>query len=1314
MRHLLLLLSLFVLSFRSNAQKTITAIQHKDLMFEQTLKITQDQKGFVWASNRFGIDRFDGYNVKHYEIPVLTNANPVRYINVLADVKKQIYAYTSNGVIYQYQQAKDAFVSIANLNLYIRTVSLDQDGSIWVGTNGRIGLLREGKVLLIEKPILKGLLVKNIINYSDKQKIIVTDYGLFWLDVPTHQVSHFFNSEQQKSFNKIQIETAYWDHEQQTLWIGTVSGGLLAYQLKSQQLNVVSNPVGNQAMMMCIAELNSKTLVVGTDGAGVFLINKAERRVVDRFGQYDTSEHLSGDAIYDIFKDKDQRVWIATDGGINLMENPLTGFYVEFRHDDKPNVIAKDVVTCMMEDIDKNKWFGTNGGLSVRDFKTKKVSFPLKSSYILSLYQAKDGLVWVGTYGAGVYVLNTKGDILHHYVKNNTENALASNFVYAIIADDEGNIWLGGKKGMSSRFDIRTKQFSPVALSQVNHFAKDTKGNILAATELGLFEINPKNLKVDQHPITKALRSKYICDIYLQGDTVMWLASYGAGLVRYQTKSGKIKYISTGAKNAQEITYSLVADDNGVLWSTSRDKISSINTHTLSVKNYPKKLMPMSMSFFQTARMKSSSGEIFFGGTKGFVSFNPQSISTRSYAEKIVFLNFNLFNREVKAGEQNSPLALPLDHTKSITLQHDQHSFSLNFTTINFSQSVERRFIWKLDNLDKNWVGPSVENTANYTNLSPGKYLFHVKAIGNNNETLDERTIEIIIKPAFYSTWAAYVFYALVIAGLVYWWMRQTKTRAYLESSLAFEKKEKERTAEVVQSKLDFFTNVSHEIRTPITLILGQTEQLMNEGNVKPPLQQKLKAIFKNAANLGNLVNELLDFRKQEQGYAELIRTKVDLIALLRDTCEGFLALAQRNQIEFSFKYQVQSLVCYLDKQEIGKVINNLLTNAFKACVANDQIELSVKTEGEEVLITVSDTGKGIPKHQLAHIFDPFYQVEQSATPGTGIGLAISKSIVELHNGHITVSSTLNKGSVFTVRLEKNTDLMKLDKSNGEDLVENIEEDLAVDTPVETLIAEDELQHQKTLLLVEDNEELRGFMYEILMPMFKVHLADNGEKGLEIARKEQPDLVISDVMMPGMSGTELCTKLKRNFDTCHIPVVLLTAKSTTENQLEGLRTGADDYITKPFHTKLLVQRCNNLINARQVLKAKYFNQTGLAQQQEVATTDIDKKFIEKATLLVENHLHGEIDVNLFASEMGLSRSSLFSKLKGVTGLTPNTFISNIRLKKAADMLANSPELNISEIAYHLGFSSPRYFNKCFKELYSYAPQEYRKKHRETN
>lgn len=1310
MRYLFWLLLLFVSSPVATAQKTIATLQHRDLMAEQTLKITQDQKGFIWISNRFGIDRYDGYHVKHYEIPMLANANPVRYINVLSNNKKQVFAYTSNGGIYQYHAAADTFQLLTNLNFYVRTLSIDSDGDIWFGTNGRFGLFKDGKVTnLLAPPPLKGLLVKDIIEYGANQKIIVADYGLFWLSENNLKLSHFFDQPLRQSLGNLQIETAHWDKAQQTLWIGTVGGRLLSYHLPSKKLESIALSSANQAMIMCIAESNSRTLVVGTDGAGVFLIDKLKKSVVGKYSQYETVEHLSGDAIYDIFKDKDNRMWIATNGGINLMETPLNGFHVEFRHDDKPNLIAKDVVTCLMQDRRKNLWFGTNGGLSLKNATNGVVSFLLNSVYILSIYQAKDGRIWVGTYGAGVYVLNEQGSILAHYVKkNNQANGIGTNFIYSITEDQDGNLWLGGKKGPSSKLDLKTQQFSHIALSQVNHLTKNLKGHILAATEVGLFEIAPQTLKVQEHPITKALKSKYVCDVYLQGDSTLWLATYGGGLLRYQNKKGKLQYVNTYHRSAQEIAYSLVPDGDAQLWIAFKDKIAAVNTKTLAVKNYPKKLMPLNMSFFQTARMRSSSGEIFFGGTKGFISFHPKTISTPSYSENIVFLNFNLFNKEVKAGEKDSPLAQPLDNTSVITLQHHQHSFSLTFTTVNFSQAVERKFIWKLDGLDKNWVGPSAENTANYTNLAPGKYFFHVKAIGNNNEVLDERSIALIIKPAFYKTWYAYLLYLAVVCGLVYWWMRQTKMRAYLESSLAFEKKEKQRTEELAQAKLSFFTNISHEIRTPVTLILGQTENLMNVSSLQPSLQQKLAGIHKNASSLGALINELLDFRKQEQGHVNLKLETTDLVALLHEFLNGFFALAQQQHIHLKYQHPPEEIRLHLDRKQMEKVVNNLLSNAFKACKPGDTITVKVETEDQEVLISVADTGKGIAQDQLIHVFDAFYQVDPSANPGTGIGLAISKSIVELHGGSIQVSSKEGGGSTFVVRMKREVLAPAPQHRFLLDGAEATNTEETSETMLDPNLAQ-EIEKRK-LLLVEDNDELRAFVGEILKPLFRVITANNGETGLELARKEQPDLLISDVMMPGMSGTELCAKIKSNFDTCHIPVVLLTAKSAVEHQLEGLRTGADDYITKPFHTKLLIQRCSNLVNARQVLKAKYFNQPGLAQQQEVATTEMDRKFIDQATAIVENHLHGEIDVNLLAAGMGLSRSSLFSKLKGVTGLTPNTFISNIRLKKAADMLQHSHELNISQIAYHLGFSSPRYFNKCFKELYGYAPQEYRKKY----
>ncbi|MBD1420844.1 hybrid sensor histidine kinase/response regulator transcription factor [Sphingobacterium chuzhouense] len=1312
-------ISILFISIKLSAQQTLRTINDKDLSSQQVFKIAQDKKGFVWFSDRYGVNRYDGYQVKHYEIPLVSNNVPARYIKVVTNQRKEVYAYNSNGDVLAYNTNSDRFRLVKNLGLYVRTAMVDNNGKVWFGSHDVIGELRPDTTIVLHKsPLLHECLVKEIIDYSPQEKIIIADYAILWFDTTNGRMFPFLSDKQYNDLKNIQIETAYLTEDKKTLWLGTVGKGVLVYDVNSK---VLKNHVSLNAstMVSAIQTMGSSTMIVGTDGSGIFLIDSHSFKLKHQLTSYGKGEeHLRGDAVYDIFKDKEQRMWVATNNGITRMEGSLDGISVSSKENDKTGILRNDFVTKMMEDTERNFWIGTNAGLSYRNERTKAIKHLLPSIYILSLYEDSRGMIWAGTFGAGVYQFNKQGNLIKRYSRSsNTQTSLSTDFVYGIEEDTMGNMWFAGKKGEASRLDRKTDLFTPIPLNQTNSLIKTRSGNLLAATEFGLFEVNVLSLQVAEHELNKKLRSKYICDIYQESDKALWLATYGGGLVRYDLNTKETISVLTDESTRQEIIFSIVADKKGdYLWLAGIDRISSVNMKTLAVKNYPKKLLALDLNFLQASQVLNHAGLLFFGGTKGFVQIDPEKMITPRPSDKIVFLNFNLFNKVVESGMPGSPLEVPLDELKDISLEHSQHSFGLSFTTINFSQSVERRFMWKLEGFDEDWIAPGTENMVNYTNLNPGNYKFHLRALGNDNEILDERTIPIRIHPAIYKTTFAYVFYILLIAGAVYWLLRQIRIRAYLKSSLAFEKKEKERTEELAKSKLDFFTAVSHEIRTPISLIIGQVEQLMKSGNIHTQTQNRVQKIYRNALNLGSLINELLDFRKQDEGQLSLSLETVNMTELIQEVYLAFENKAQHKKIDFRVSLpEDKPVFLVLDRLQMNKVLNNLLSNAFKATQSGGRIKITLEELTDDVILTIRDTGRGIPTDKLAHLFQPFYQIEPNAVGSTGIGLAITKNIVELHGGRIEVVSEEGIGTTFQVNLKKTnviseesaiSQIYEQEVYSGADL-QWIDEHEGITDP-------EQKPGRPTILLVEDNEELLAFVREILMPLFNVIVATDGLQGFEKATVAQPDIIISDVMMPNLSGTELCAKLKNNFDTSHIPIILLTARAAVEHQLEGLRVGADDYVVKPFHSELLIQRCNNLINSRNLLKKRFFKEPDSDSKELVGTSEVDRAFLEKATAIVESRLESELDIGILAQELGLSRSSLFSKLKGITGLTPNVFISTIRLKKAAFLLLHSPELNIGEVAYTMGFSSPRYFNKCFREQFGCSPQEYRKKHAHTN
>ena len=576
----------------------------------------------------------------------------------------------------------------------------------------------------------------------------------------------------------------------------------------------------------------------------------------------------------------------------------------------------------------------------------------------------------------------------------------------------------------------------------------------------------------------------------------------------------------------------------------------------------------------------------------------------------------------------------------------------------------------------------------------------------------------IHVLPPYYKTPLAYLIY-LIVTGILLWYLVRTyKSRIKLRESLKYEQKHIRDVEALNQSKLRFFTNISHEFRTPLTLIVAQVETLMQLQNFTPAIYNKVLGIYKNSIQLRELITELLDFRKQEQGHMKIKVSPHNIVNFLYENYLLFLEYASAKQISLYFEKETDSLEVWYDQKQMQKVINNLLSNAVKHTKAEDSITLSIKTEGSNAVIRVTDTGSGIDAREVDKIFDRFYQIDQmdstdASKTGTGIGLALTKGIVELHHGTIRVESELGKGSSFIVNLQLGNAQFDEEQINkNADSVQQIE----IPKPENDALLKAELEESAPIkrlpdakiLIVEDNDSIRDMLAGIFKPFYEVLTAADGAEGLALVRSEMPNIVVSDVVMPNMSGTELCKQIKSDFNTCHIPVVLLTARTAIEQNIEGLRIGADDYITKPFNTNLLISRCNNLVNSRILLQEKFSKQPQ-AFVQMLATNPIDKEILDRAMAVIEQDLDDtEFNVNVFAREMAMARTNLFTKLKAITGQTPNDFILTIRLKKGALMLRNNPELNITEISDRIGFSSSRYFSKCFKDIYHVSPLAYRK------
>lgn len=684
-----------------------------------------------------------------------------------------------------------------------------------------------------------------------------------------------------------------------------------------------------------------------------------------------------------------------------------------------------------------------------------------------------------------------------------------------------------------------------------------------------------------------------------------------------------------------------------------------------------------------------------------------------------------IYNEEICPNDQSGILTDILAKTSDIYLSYKQNNITVEFASFNYNNDRNRLFEYRLEGFDKAWTQTTTGTTITYTNLPPGEYILRARPLAGKENLDEEVHLNIHVSAPFYATVWAYFFYLLCLLGVMIAFIRFKTRQAALKSSLEFERKEKERIEELNQVKLRFFTNISHEFRTPLTLILGQIEVLM-QMDLGTTIYNRILRIYKNAWHMRNLISELLDFRKQEQGYLKLKVEEQNLVTFTRQIYMCFYEYAQKKEITYRFNNVEETISVWFDSKQLQKVIFNLLSNAFKYTPNKGSIRVEVRMLASQAIVSVCDTGVGIPEEHISKIFERFYQTDNSSsfTLGTGIGLALAKGIMNMHHGKIDVESTVGKGTKFTLSLP----LGNRHFSDEEMATVESRESVIISEAVPMLPFEQimDVEEEKTkvqenikeedkpiILLVDDNEELLSMLEDLFLPIYKVYIAHDGREGLEMARQIQPDLIISDVMMPEMSGKELCYKIKTNVELSHISVVLLTAQTSVEYVVEGLMFGADDYVTKPFNVKVLIARCNNLIKNKKRLIAHYAGKTITESPVTEAINERDKELLAKCVNIIkENFENPAFDVTALASELCVGRSKLYMQFKQMTGLTPNEFILKIKLDEAMSLLKNHPELNISEISIRLGFSSPRYFSKSFKAFFGVAPQTVRSRKKE--
>ena len=1299
--------------------------------------IVQDTSGFIWLATRITVSRFDGKDFQ--EFPVFDEAgNTIKIFcnKLFLSPDSILITRTNNGIYYYFDDDQECFRPYSLLNKMgtLDAVAATLKG-YWICQNKKVVFLnlRTGKKEALkqhfpfagipEKVKFKNLMIR------DKLLALLTDQGTIYC-IDNHlqkAVNYKVPDEILSSSTDLQfIDSGNY------IWIGELDHGLIRMNAGNGGYDFFSKEKAppfhlQHNMVHCLTEDHKGRIWIGTEAGVARYSPETGHLSLSNFNLSDLSG-LNSDPIYDVFCDKQGNVWLGTYfGGVNFWSSEKK-FFRTWSSGLGRWQLRGNVVSCLAEDEKGNLWVGLEDkGLDKIDMKNGHVRHyaegngPEDLSYnnLHNLLFVSSNELWAATYTGGINIINTKTNRIRRLNRANTP-ALASDAIYAFMRVGD-SVFIGTSAGITIH-DTRKKtftRFKPAIIGdlQFETMAK-TKKSLWFSSGHHVYCYWPE--KDSLFVFDKIPKMANINFVKTDMEGQIWIGDCYKGLCRYNEKDESVRYFNTDTGFPASWIFSLEEGENGWFWASSDKGLIKFSTDEKTEILYDSNSgIPFNQFNFRSS-FKDKNRNIYFGGNNGMVSFNEKTYSGKNKTMNIMFTGMQLFNKTVHPGDYDF-LKHSLNKVSEISLDYNQNVFTLEYTAFCFSSKGRCQYAYYLEGFESEWNYVGNRNFATYTNLSPGTYKFHVKgALDNIRKETKERTLTIIVRPPFWLTKWAFACYSILSVLFSVLVFKVGKNLEKSKSMIKLERREKEHANEIHKVKLEFFTNISHELKTPLTLILGPLNRTMQEEPLSPALRRRLMGIERNANRLFQLINQLLEFRKIENRKENLKITKCNIRTMMEEIGNSFENIIESRDIDFRVHYPQKDIPVWIDPGKVDKIIFNLLSNAFKFTKEGGKIEFSAELKkrdnksgksDDDLLISVSDSGKGIRPEMIDKVFDRFFQIDDdhSGNTGSGIGLAFVKSLVLLHKGEINVESIVNKGSVFTVKLP----VSKTDYSAEEIISEPLQywpssgEFLSGPDDREEIdpIKEDTPSRKPSLLLVEDNIELINFMKETLELKYKVVTALNGETALKKLSTFHPDLIISDIMMPEMDGFAFTRYVKNNLETSHIPLILLTSKSGTENRLKGLKTGADYYIEKPFYPSILEQNISNILNTRKNLIER-FKDDAFIQVGEMAHSESDKAFIEKITgIIKENISNSSMDVSFLVQKMGVSRSLLHMKLKGLVGCSSTEFIRAIRLKEAVRLIA-SGKCNISEAAYETGFSSPTYFTRRFHEFYGKSPREY--------
>lgn len=1309
------------------------------------IAIEQDRQGQIWLGTRNGLNKYNGNEfVVYRNNPNDTNSiSNSDILSILEDSDGYIWVGTYNG-LNRYDPVKNIFKNYLHtddINSLCNNVVICSkempNGEIWFGTANGISIYSKVTDDFTNIPYLKdyegGIPFKNI------QRIFLDVNHHIWIATSAGFAKLIYRKGSQFVFKQFQ-----WKKESQSLFVQDViqiNPNILGLATKYNGF-VLFNTTHEKFITNKYLEISNtldiRVLQMSDDGNiwlgtahGIKIITPSNK-VIDVQNNNKKVGGLSQNFIKCIFKDNNESIWLGTySGGVNIWNKTNENFiYLKnYKYDN-------NVVTSIVSDENSNMYIGTEGGnVTVWDPDKKEVEVLTVSGNegipfypVQTLFRSSPNLLWIGVlnYGVFVYDINTKKKI-PNVISDELNKYLQNTGVYAIKRSAKDVFWFGTFGKGLVKYNIKTKEFKVYGLSVgkephlstniIKTILIDSKDHVWAG---GLGGLNRLIFKGDDDYVVTsyfkdAVSGDNIKTIYEDANHNIWVGTNTKGLYKFNGKD--FDNVVIDKKNPVTTIYTILEDKNNNLWISCDKGIVAYNPSEKKALIYNQKNVANANEFSPNSGLKTGEFQFYFGGLEGVTSFNTKKIFKNNYVPSVILSELKIKNQSVKIEDDNKILSKNISFTKEITLTHENSNFSIKYALPNFINPESNQYAYRLKGLDESWV--YTNNTeAFYTLQNPGTYFFEVKAANNDGVWNHQPTsLKIIVKPAPWRSWWALLLYVLFIVLSLYglFWIMSSKEK--LKHELEMEHIESERTKELNNAKLEFFTNISHEFRTPLTLILGPLQQILAGYNGTNLMYKKLLVIESSANHLLRLINRLMDFRKLENNQFKLEAAEGNLVKFIHEIFLSFTEYAKDGNYNYIFNSSEEVILVYYDRYKLERVFYNLISNAFRYSPKGGTIIVNIKIENNNIIVEVEDTGVGISEEFIEKIFDRFFEIpihnkpEQNYNKGTGIGLSIANNIVKLHKGNIKVENKEAGGVIFSVKFllgrgHLSDDEILKDFKMSDDLTQYVSQldtsDVQLEEDVTDLISEEK---KHTILLVEDNKSLRSFMKEILKNEYNILQAENGKVAFKKAKKYLPDLIVSDVIMPEIVGTELCSKIKENLKTSHIPVILLTSRTSLIYKFEGLESGADDYISKPFNLKEFKLRIKNVLESKQRLKNKFTNEEVFVPS-EIAVNSLDEELLKKAFKIVEDNIANEdFDIPQFHSELGVSRSILFTKIKAWTNFTPNEFIREIRLKRAAQLLEQK-KINVSQVGYKVGFRTPKYFTKCFQKKYGLTPTQY--------